>query len=246
MKSILSMSKTELNQIMQVVAEQLSVINGSSQILELHELKKIDPMTLDVNLTAAVTSAFFNNWQYSDKTRKKKNNDAEQLVKYLTDFSNYENGDLEDKEFFVNEWIKLFNVSRVTYIIYTMKQVKKLRIEHGYTQQEMANLLNISYQAYAHYENGRREPSIDTLVRISEYLDVSLDELLNYQYSHEKVFNYLTEQVENPRLAMRSVNRFASSLFKQLSAKEIKFVNENTDNIILYIKNLSKATNNSQ
>lgn len=43
--------------------------------------------------------------------------------------------------------------------------------------QQMADLLDISLRAYQHYEQGERSPSFDTLVKIADILDVSLDYL---------------------------------------------------------------------
>lgn len=39
--------------------------------------------------------------------------------------------------------------------------------------------LNISREALSHYENGKREPSIDMLIKMSEYFNVSIDFLIN-------------------------------------------------------------------
>lgn len=41
----------------------------------------------------------------------------------------------------------------------------------------MASILNISIRTYQRYEQGTREPKYDTLLIISNYLDVSLDYL---------------------------------------------------------------------
>ena len=46
------------------------------------------------------------------------------------------------------------------------------------TQQEMADYLGISRQAYSNYENGKREPDYETLLKLGEYLDCSIDYLL--------------------------------------------------------------------
>ena len=46
------------------------------------------------------------------------------------------------------------------------------------TQQEMADYLGISRQAYSNYETGKREPDYETLLKLGEYLDCSIDYLL--------------------------------------------------------------------
>lgn len=52
------------------------------------------------------------------------------------------------------------------------RKIKKL------SQTEMAHRLNITRQAYNHYETGKRIPPLDTLQGISFILDVSIDYLL--------------------------------------------------------------------
>lgn len=59
-----------------------------------------------------------------------------------------------------------------------MKTLQKLRANERKTQQEIANFLQISSQAYSHYENGIREPDFNTLKKIADYFNVSTDYLL--------------------------------------------------------------------
>ena len=49
-------------------------------------------------------------------------------------------------------------------------RLKELRLEKGYTQQWVAEKLNIKQQSYARYEYGTGEPSLDTLKNIALYL----------------------------------------------------------------------------
>lgn len=59
-----------------------------------------------------------------------------------------------------------------------MEYLVKLRKEHHKTQQEMADYLSISRQAYGNYESGFRKPDYETLLKLSEYFNVSVDQLL--------------------------------------------------------------------
>ena len=47
----------------------------------------------------------------------------------------------------------------------------------GYTQAEMAEMLEISRSTYTNYETGNRAPDFETLIQIGDILDCSLDEL---------------------------------------------------------------------
>jgi len=56
--------------------------------------------------------------------------------------------------------------------------LKLLRQEKGFSQRELAKELNISHSTLGMYEVGKREPDHNTLRRIADYFDVSLDYLL--------------------------------------------------------------------
>ena len=49
---------------------------------------------------------------------------------------------------------------------------------YGYTQRDMAKLLNITQPSYIRYENGTSEPTQENLIKIADLFDVSLDYLL--------------------------------------------------------------------
>ena len=55
--------------------------------------------------------------------------------------------------------------------------IKNLRKEKSLSQQAIANYLQITRQAYSNYENGKREPDYETLLKLSEFFDVSVDYL---------------------------------------------------------------------
>lgn len=58
------------------------------------------------------------------------------------------------------------------------KRLRAIRMQLGLTQQNMADKLDISLNAYQKYEQAERSPSLDCLVAIADIFDVSLDYLL--------------------------------------------------------------------
>ena len=56
--------------------------------------------------------------------------------------------------------------------------LKKIRKEKKLNQQKVALALNISREALSHYENGRREPSLSMLIKMSDYFNVSIHYLI--------------------------------------------------------------------
>ena len=57
--------------------------------------------------------------------------------------------------------------------------LKMIRAQKKLNQQKVAMDLNISREALSHYENGKREPSLDMLKKMSDYFNVSIDFLIN-------------------------------------------------------------------
>lgn len=60
-----------------------------------------------------------------------------------------------------------------------MKGLKIIRKQKNLNQLKVAMDLNISREALSHYENGKREPSLAMLRKLSEYFNVSIDYLIN-------------------------------------------------------------------
>ncbi len=58
------------------------------------------------------------------------------------------------------------------------ERLKILREDEGFTQQHLAEVLNVSTSAVSHYENGTREPTIGTLIQMADILNVSVDYLV--------------------------------------------------------------------
>ena len=58
------------------------------------------------------------------------------------------------------------------------KRLRISRMKNKYTQQNMADMLNISLNAYQKYEQAERSPSLDYLVKIADILNVPTDYLL--------------------------------------------------------------------
>lgn len=58
-----------------------------------------------------------------------------------------------------------------------IKNLKKLRQESGISQQKLADVILVSQQSVNKYENKNVEPDLETLVKIAEFFDVSLDYL---------------------------------------------------------------------
>lgn len=69
------------------------------------------------------------------------------------------------------------------------KQLRFARMERNITQQCLADSVGIALRSYQCYEQGVREPSLDTLVKIADVLEVPTDYLLCRDLSLLKSFD---------------------------------------------------------
>ena len=58
------------------------------------------------------------------------------------------------------------------------RNLKTLRLAKGISQRKLGEDFNVSNQTISFWENGSREPDLDTLVKIAKYFGVSIDSLL--------------------------------------------------------------------
>ena len=56
--------------------------------------------------------------------------------------------------------------------------LKAIRKQKKYSQLKVAMELAISLEALSYYENGKRSPDVDMLVKFSQYFNVSIDFLI--------------------------------------------------------------------
>lgn len=61
------------------------------------------------------------------------------------------------------------------------ERIKKARKDAHLTQKQLANKLNVSYVNIAQWENGRRNPKIETLQNLAKALNVSIGYLQRYE-----------------------------------------------------------------
>ena len=94
-----------------------------------------------------------------------------------------------------------------------MIRLRELRNEKEKTQAELASVLGVSRQVYANYENGINEPSIDTLIRLADYFECSID----YLVSREDDLGRVVMQSPVPELT--SDEKSLLDTFRKLNTK---------------------------
>jgi len=57
------------------------------------------------------------------------------------------------------------------------ERLVQLKKERGLLQKDIAKAVGLSVMGYQRYENGKRQPAADTLIKLADYFNVSLDYL---------------------------------------------------------------------
>lgn len=82
-------------------------------------------------------------------------------------------------------------------------KLKLLRKDRKLKQQQISEILNVTQSAYGFYETGSREPKIDTLIKLADYYDVSID----YLVDRDKKTTPLSKEVKEVKDAMENVTK---------------------------------------
>ena len=61
-----------------------------------------------------------------------------------------------------------------------MINLRTLRKQHNLSQQKLADILHVSQQSIYKYENGITSPDIETLIRMADFFNTSVDYLVEY------------------------------------------------------------------
>ncbi len=92
------------------------------------------------------------------------------------------------------------------------ENIKKSREKKGLSQENLADALNVTRQTVSSWETGRTEPDLDTLHRIAQVLEVTVEELI---YSHRlkepTVIQQVIERQETKETVSKGIT-FGSAL----------------------------------
>lgn len=122
------------------------------------------------------------------------------------------------------------------------QRLKELRNLHGYNQEYLASYLDISRQAYSHYETGRNVPNAAILYKIAKLYSISPDDLLCYIITVDSsaAEYYETTHTAPPYLNDELAN-FLAYTSNSENNKKLKYLNKNEKELLFYFQNLSTA-----
>lgn len=94
------------------------------------------------------------------------------------------------------------------------ENLKTLRKQKGFSQEELATRLHVVRQTISKWEKNLSVPDADTLIRLAETLEVSVSELLGAKIENENTASDVAEQLSriNEQLAIK--NRRSRRIWK--------------------------------
>ena len=126
-------------------------------------------------------------------------------------------------------------------------RMRLLRERENLTQKEVAEKLGISPSAYNMYEKGKREPNIDTLQKIADFYEVSLDDLIGiiqYPISYTGLIGGPYKTIAEFRNAQKTVDRILDEDFlKESGQQNIPYT---TDYMLLMRQKFSRTLVNNE
>ena len=89
-------------------------------------------------------------------------------------------------------------------------RLKDLRLERGLSQSDVADNIGCSTVVYSRYETGNRQPSIDMLISLAKFFNVTTDYLLeiepNMTVSSSSINNVLSDREKEIVITFRNLS----------------------------------------
>ncbi|MBP3666212.1 MAG: helix-turn-helix transcriptional regulator [Clostridia bacterium] len=86
------------------------------------------------------------------------------------------------------------------------ERIRKLRLERGWSQVELAKKLNVTKQSVSNWENDNIQPSIEMLIKLAKVFAVSTDYLLGLEdRRYLEVTGISDEEISHIQLVIRDL-----------------------------------------
>ncbi|MFI3201653.1 MAG: helix-turn-helix transcriptional regulator [Eubacteriales bacterium] len=76
-------------------------------------------------------------------------------------------------------------------------RIKEQRKQLHFTQESFSEVIDLSLSSYSKIENAYQKPSLDTLINIAKYLDVSIDYLVYGDETNEPIYKNNIELLQS-------------------------------------------------
>lgn len=114
------------------------------------------------------------------------------------------------------------------------RHLRDLRKKHSkYSQQEMADMLNISRSTYTYYETGKSEPGQEKLKKICDILNVDFNTLLGY--SDDNNMKALAASSDNKGDSLNALSPTEEQIilaYRSMNSEEKEFIGKQITKIV--------------
>lgn len=99
-------------------------------------------------------------------------------------------------------------------------RLKEIRLSLNFSQKDVANYLGTNANVYSRYETGERQPSIEILIKLSEFFGKSIDYIVE---NHAKVdFSISPYEIELITAAREADDRAREDALNTLKAHKVE------------------------
>lgn len=117
------------------------------------------------------------------------------------------------------------------------QQLLKLRKERNLSQYQLASLLNFTRGQIANYEQGKREPDFQTVIKIADFFDVTVDYLMGREPKPESLTREEQQFMQHVHLPLEKIRQRFSF---DIDGKPV--TDEELAAVISYIRALRKQS----
>lgn len=92
-----------------------------------------------------------------------------------------------------------------------VKNLRKFRLEKNVSQQQLADVIGTTQQSINKYENHSTEPDIETLIKLADYFEISVDQLVGHSVPGSKIPRHKLNLTREEILLVESYRRLSKS-----------------------------------
>lgn len=96
------------------------------------------------------------------------------------------------------------------------KNLRNLRINSGYAQAEIADILGLNRSSYTYYETGKAVPQIFDLYRLAKIYNIRMETLLEFEISQEETGKRPKKEMVNIMKEITSLTADERSIISML------------------------------
>ena len=126
------------------------------------------------------------------------------------------------------------------------ERIRFLRIKHGYTQQEIINILGVGKSAYSMYENGERTISVEIVAKLAQLYNVTTDFIIGLTNNTQGSKTDTIEKYLSPMAIQNIKEMVKSKNHTNLKALNSLLSHHNSGQIICLLNNMIYTIENKK